>query len=88
MASRYDALAEHLQQQSGTRYTMSFADIERVIGHKLPPSSKPNHRGFRTWWYNDHSPTSRHVQARCGWIAAGWEVDSLDPVLGTVTFRR
>ena len=49
MASRYDALAEHLQQQSGTRYTMSFADIERVIGHKLPPSSKPNHRGFRTW---------------------------------------
>ena len=88
MTSRYDSLAEHLQQQSGTRYSMSFADVERVVGYSLPPSSKPGHRGFRTWWYNDHSPTSTHTQARYGWIAAGWEVDSLDPILGTVTFRR
>ncbi len=88
MTSRCDALAAHLEQQPGTRYTMSFADVERVIGHPLPPSSKPGHRVFRQWWQNSLSPTSRHVQARRGWIAAGWEVDSLDPVLGTVTFRR
>jgi len=88
MTSRYDALAAHLQRQPGTRYTMSFANIERVIGHPLPPSFKPGHRVFRQWWQNSYAPTSSHVQARCGWIAAGWEVDSLDPVLGSVTFRR
>ena len=42
MASKYDALADHLRQQSGPRHTVSFAEIERRIGTPLPTSS-------RTW---------------------------------------
>ena len=88
MASKYDPLARYLERQSGPRHTMSFAEIEKVTGLRLPPSSRPPAIGWRQWWENSHSPRSSHTQARCGWIAAGWEVDSVDPIQQTITFRK
>jgi hypothetical protein len=88
MASRYDALANHLEQQRGPRYTVSFAKIEQLVGHPLPPSSRPPHKGWRTWWGNVRSPNSQRSQATFGWLAAGWEVETVDPDQETVTFRR
>jgi hypothetical protein len=84
MASKYDALADHLRRQSGPRHIMSSAQIERLIGTPLPASS----RTWSAWWGNDRSPDSRHSQSKHGWLAAGWEVESLDPIRQTVTFRR
>ena len=83
MASKYDALAAHLRRQAGPAYTMSFAAIERLIGTPLPASS----RRHSAWW-RDRSADTTHSQARFGWLAAGWEVESVDPVRGSVTFRK
>ncbi len=59
---------------------LSFAEIERIIGDKLPPSA----RVHREWWSNH---TGSHVQARA-WLEAGWEVDSVDREAQTVCFQR
>lgn len=80
MASKYDALAEHLRRQSGSRHTMSFDQMAQLIGTPLPPSA----HAHRAWWANDRT----HPQALNGWLAAGWEVDAVDWGLEAVTFRR
>ena len=74
MASKYGALADHLRRQGGPRHTMSFTQIEGLIGTPLPASSRIG----SAWWGNDRSPDSRHSQSKHGWLAAGWEVESLD----------
>lgn len=84
MASKYDALAAHLRGQSGPAHTMRFADIERLIGTPLPESSHTH----PAWWGNDRSADSTHSQAKYGWLAADWEVDSVDPKRRSVTFRK
>ena len=84
MASKYGALADYLRRQSGPRLTMSFAEIEALIGTPLPASS----RTWSAWWGNDRSPDSRHSQAKRGWLAADWEVERFDPIRQTVTFRK
>ena len=63
---------------------MSFADIERLIGSPLPDSS----RKHSAWWGNDRSPRSTHSQAKHGWLAVSWEVESVDPIRQSVTFRK
>jgi hypothetical protein len=84
MPSKYDALAAYLRRQSGPAHTMSFADIERLIGTPLPDSSHTH----SAWWGNDRSPDSTHTQAKYGWLAAGWDVESVDPNRRSVTFRK
>jgi hypothetical protein len=84
MTSKYGALAEYLRRQSGPRHSMSFAEIEALIGTPLPVSS----RTWSAWWSNDRSPDSSHVQSKHGWLAAGWEVDSFDLSQQIVTFRK
>jgi hypothetical protein len=79
MASKYDPLAEHLGRQRGPTLTMRFAEIEGLVG-PLPTSSYT----WRAWWANDQ----HHVQARAGWLAAGWKVDSVSQSQHVVTFRR
>ena len=79
MAKKYVPLADHLGRQSGPRHTMSFAEIEDLVGI-LPPSAP----SWRAWWANDRA----HVEAKDGWLAAGWEVESVDQPRETVTFRR
>ncbi len=63
---------------------MSFTEIEALIGASLPVSS----RTWSAWWGNDRSPDSRHSQAKHGWLAADWEVESCDLIQQTVTFRK
>jgi len=60
--------------------TLSFGEIEQIIGDKLPPSAH-NHR---EWWSNH---AGSHVQARA-WLEAGWEVENVDQEARTVRFRR
>jgi hypothetical protein len=82
MASKYAALADHLRRQSGSRCTMSFTEIEDIVGEKLPKSA----RIYKPWWSNHYS----HSQAEQGWLASGWQVTmvELDLIQETVTFRR
>jgi hypothetical protein len=85
MASRYEAIAQYLSRQPGPNHTVSVEQIEQIVGYPLPPTAFPDHRWFRLWWCNDRVG---HVQSRFGWLAAGWEVDSVDRDRGTVTFRK
>lgn len=88
MTSKYDPLATYLRQQPGPLVTLTLAQIQAIIGRPLPASALPSHPDCRNWWANSFSPRSQHSQAKHGWLAAGWEVEAVNPLQGTVTFRR
>lgn len=77
---KYAGLAEYLSKIREYEFTLSFSDIEKILGFSLPKSA----RRLRVWWSNDLT----HPQAKNGWMAAGyivWEVDFGQEV---VRFRR
>ena len=77
---KYDPLTEFLRRQSGAVVRMSFAEIERVIGAKLP-SSAARHRA---WWSNN---AENNVMTRA-WKDAGFESEDVDMNARRVAFRR
>jgi hypothetical protein len=78
--SKYDALTKHLTARSEPRVTMSFADMERVLGFHLPASA----RTYRPWWANSGHG---HVQAR-GWLDAGYQSRDVDLASERLTFVK
>ena len=68
--SKYDPLRAFLEQQDKPYIRLSFRDIERIIGSKLPASAYTH----RAWWANDRT----HTHARNGWLAAGYRVGYVD----------
>ena len=88
MGSKYEPLAALLSRASVERLTLSFAQIEQIIGSTLPPSAHPSHQSFRMWWQNSYSGDTQHVQAVNGWHAAGWDVETLDISVSSVIFRK
>lgn len=78
---KYDALADHLSSlpTDKTSITLSFADIDRIVGG-LPPSAYE----LRQWWANDSKAEAR------AWRSAGWHVDKggVDFNAQTVRFAR
>lgn len=79
--SSYAPLAEHLAAANDNVETLSFAQLERVLGRPLPASA----RRHRAWWSNESSGTHTHAAA---WMGAGWVADAIDLDSGVVTFRR
>jgi hypothetical protein len=78
--SRYAALAEWLAAQPAARVTLSFTEVEAIVGVRLPPAA----RRERPWW-TSQSQRHQYVQT---WRAAGWEVHTFDRWGRTVTFTR
>jgi hypothetical protein len=78
--AKYEALGEFLRRQQGERVPMTFAEIERVIGARLPPSA----RKHRPWWSN--SPTNS-VMTQV-WLDAGFESEQVDMAGRRLVFRR
>src|SRR3954451_20045222 len=78
--SKYEALGDFLKSQRGDRVPMSFAQIERVTGAKLPPSAAKH----RPWWSNN--PTNS-VMTRV-WLNAGFESEQVDMAARRLVFRR
>jgi hypothetical protein len=78
--SKYEALGAFLKSQSGDRVPMSFVQIERVTGTKLPPSASKH----RPWWSNN--PTNS-VMTRV-WLEAGFESEQVDMATRRLVFRR
>lgn len=79
--SKYAPLAAFLQAQTQESVTLSFAQIDELVGG-LPPSAREHH----PWWGNSRTADT-HSWAHL-WIAAGWERGDLDLVGQTVTFVR
>jgi len=86
--SKYDPLCKLLKRQVANTIILSFQEIEKIIGVKLPPSSNQ-----RQWWENSTDlKKSGHTQVK-SWVTAGFHVDSVDfdsdkIENSVVTFRR
>ncbi len=79
--SRYEPLRQHLIDRSEPVVTMTFAQVERVLGATLPDSA----RRYRPWWANEEAGT--HVHARA-WLDAGRRTANVDLNAATVDFVR
>lgn len=78
--SKYDGLGEFLKSQKTAEVRMTFADIERVAGVKLPPKAQHH----RAWWSNNPSNNvMTHV-----WLEAGFETAHVDMGGRKLLFRR
>ena len=78
--SKYSPLGEYLKGQSSERVPMTFSEIERITGAKLPPSA---HR-HRPWWSNNpHNSVMTRV-----WLDAGYESEQVDMEKRKLVFRR
>jgi hypothetical protein len=77
---KYIRLAAYLagQPPSVDRIVLSLAEIEAVVGAKLPGNSR-----FPSWWRNNE----RKMHSRA-WLAAGWEVEAMRAEDASVIFLR
>jgi hypothetical protein len=76
--SVYEPLRNHLLFSGKQEVTMSFAEIERVLGRKLPPSARKQ----KAWWSNNRHG---HVQADA-WLRSSYKTSDLDLTTQRVTF--
>lgn len=79
--SKYDSLRLHLQGLGLERWRASFGDIEKVLGFRLPASS----RLHPAWWANE---TNAHQPHKLAWLNAGWRTTNLNMTGGTIEFVR
>jgi hypothetical protein len=77
--SKYSPLGDFLRGQRVTLVPMTFAQIERIIGSKLPPSQR-----YPAWWSNN---PGNNVMTQV-WLDAGFESEQVDIERGKLVFRR
>lgn len=77
--SKYDPLGNYLNTQNREHIPMTFSDIERVLGVKLPASKQ-----YPAWWSNN---TSNNVMTQ-QWLDAGYQTKSVDIVGEKLIFHR
>ncbi len=77
--SKYDPLGTFLRKQRTETVRMSFSQIEKLTGSKLPASAR-----YRAWWSNN---TFNSVMTKV-WLDAGFKSEQVDIDGGTLVFRR
>ncbi|MGF1538568.1 MAG: helix-turn-helix domain-containing protein [Elainellaceae cyanobacterium] len=77
--SKYYPLFEHLQGCRPQKVTLTFAEIEALLGGPLPTSAL--HK--KNWWSNRDSASALQAKA---WINAGYQIEAVDLEQQTVTF--
>lgn len=77
--SKYEPLEHYLRAQHTREVPMTFQEIERVLGAKLP-NSKLN----RAWWSNN--PNNNVMTL--AWLNAGYLTEKVDIKNDRVVFRR
>ena len=78
--SKYEPLGTFLKKQGRERVPMTFAEIERVTGVKLPPSALKH----RPWWSNN---PDNSVMTKV-WLDAGFESEQVDMEKRRLVFKR
>jgi hypothetical protein len=81
--AKYDPLLCYLKQHTSPSGTLSFAEIEAILGAKLPQSA----RTTKQWWWSDPMPRSSNVQCRA-WIGSGYVAELANVGAEQVIFRR
>lgn len=77
---KYAPLAEFLRRQKADEVAVTFAEIERILGLRLPPSAQRQ----RAWWSNN---PSNNVMTKA-WLAAGFRSERVDLAARRLVFRR
>ncbi len=81
MSKKYEALGDYLKARATqNEVRLSFAEIEAIIGAKLPPSAYDH----RPWWSNN---PSNNVMTRV-WRDAGFESEHVDMEGRKLVFRN
>jgi hypothetical protein len=78
--SKYEPLPQFLGSVGGGLRRMSFSEIERILGFKLPKSAYEH----EAWWSNN---AAGHSHARA-WMKFGWRTEAVDLAARKVTFQR
>jgi len=78
--SKYEALPHFLASVDRVAQRMSFAEIEGILGFKLPQSAYEH----VAWWSNN---ATGHSHSRT-WLKFGWRTEAVDLAGRKVTFRR
>ena len=78
--SKYYHLYDQLRRSGESRITLTFDEIENLIGDRLPASA----RAGRSYWSN----RSGGVIQAAAWMEAGYHVIEVDFTVGRVTFER
>lgn len=76
--SKYEPLADYLRSHVGEACSLTFTEIERIIGCSLPASA----RQYPAWWGNDGT----HAQARA-WMRAGFGAKPSPQRIEPVVFK-
>jgi len=77
--SKYDRLGTYLRGQGRDQVPLTFAEIERIVGAKLPKSQE-----YPAWWSNS---TSNNVMTKV-WLDAGYRTEQVDTAAKKLVFRR
>ncbi|MBW4485018.1 MAG: helix-turn-helix domain-containing protein [Tildeniella torsiva UHER 1998/13D] len=78
--SKYYPLFEHLQNCNKAATTLTFLEIEALMGRSLPASA----RAKKGWWSNRDSVSALQAIA---WVSAGYQVNAVDLAQQKVTFQ-
>jgi hypothetical protein len=78
--SKYEALGAFLRAQQTDEVPLSFSEIERITGARLPPSAAKH----RPWWSNN---ANNSVMTRI-WLEAGFKTEQVDMAGRKLVFRR
>lgn len=78
--SKYAPLTGYLSSSGMDYILMTFAEVEEVIGDKLPRSAFE----YRPWWSNN---PSNHVNAD-SWLRAGYKTADVDMAERKLAFRK
>lgn len=71
LEKKYRSLAAYFSESTNQTITLSFEEIEKIMGYSLPSSAYLNY----SWWKKTKAP-ARHYQA---WTAAGYFVTYVQP---------
>jgi hypothetical protein len=76
---KYLPIKTFLNLQPFDRVTLSFDDIERMLGFRLPRSKR-----YPAWWSNNASNNTMTAQ----WLEAGFRTGSVDIAGEELTFQK
>ncbi len=76
---KYQPLGDYLRKQRATLIPMTFSEIERITGTRLPKSQQ-----YPAWWSNS---TTNNVMTQV-WLDAGFETEQVDVENRKLVFRK
>jgi hypothetical protein len=80
IVGKYEPLGAFLRGQRSEEVPLTFDEIEKITGVKLPPKAQHH----RAWWSNN---ASNNVMTKV-WLEAGYESARVDMSARKLVFRR